>query len=128
MSMKASGVEWIGDIPSGWKKQKLFRVCKFVSSGGTPTSTNLDYYDGDIVWIQTGDLNDGYIGDSSKKITERALQESSAKIFPSSTLLIAMYGATIGKLGIMTVDGATNQACCAMVYENCILVVIDTVR
>ncbi len=117
--MKPSGVEWIGDIPESWTKDKLFRLTDFVSSGGTPTSTNPDYYeDGDITWIQTGDLNDGYISETSKKITQYGLDNSSAKIFNQGTLLIAMYGATIGKLGIMAVDAATNQACCAMKYND----------
>ena len=117
--MKPSGVEWIGDIPTSWTKDKLFRLTDFISSGGTPTSTNPDYYeDGNITWIQTGDLNDGYISKTSKKITQHGLDNSSAKIFNQGTLLIAMYGATIGKLGIMAVDAATNQACCAMKYNE----------
>jgi len=117
--MKPTGVEWIGDIPDNWVKDKLFRLTEFVSSGGTPTSTNPDYYqDGNIVWIQTGDLNDSYVSETSKKITQYGLDNSSAKIFKQGTLLMAMYGATIGKLGIMTVDAATNQACCAMKYNE----------
>lgn len=117
--MKPSGVQWIGDIPEHWIKDKLYRLTDFVSSGGTPTSTNHDYYqDGDIVWIQTGDLNDGYVSETSKKITQYGLENSSAKIFDRGTLLMAMYGATIGKLGIMSVDAATNQACCAMKYDT----------
>jgi len=117
--MKPSGIEWIGDIPTSWTKDKLFRLTDFISSGGTPTSTNSDYYeDGNIIWIQTGDLNDGYISKTSKKITQLGLDNSSAKIFNQGTLLIAMYGATIGKLGIMAVDAATNQACCAMKYNE----------
>jgi len=118
VSMKDSGVEWIGEIPEGWRKDKLFRITEFVASGGTPTSTNPDYYGGDISWVQTGDLNDGYIDKSSKKITKHGLDNSSAKIFPKGTLLIAMYGATIGKLGIMNIKASTNQACCAMKYHK----------
>lgn len=116
--MKNSGIDWIRDIPKSWTKDKLFRLTDFVSSGGTPTSTNPGYYGGDIIWIQTGDLNDSYIIKTSKKITQYGLDNSSAKIFKSGTLLIAMYGATIGKLGIMTEDAATNQACCAMEYNR----------
>lgn len=116
--MKDSGIEWIGKTPENWTKDKLFRITDFVSSGGTPTSTNPDYYDGDIIWIQTGDLNDGYIIKTSKKINQYALDNSSAKLFDAGTLLIAMYGATIGKLGIMTKEAATNQACCAIKYNK----------
>jgi len=113
-----SKIEWIGDIPRHWQKDKLFRLTEFISSGGTPTSTNPDYYGGNIVWIQTGDLNDGYVTKTSKMITRHGLDNSSAKIFAKGTLLMAMYGATIGKLGIMTLDAATNQACCAMKYNE----------
>ncbi len=115
--MKTSGIEWIGDIPEYWNIDKLYRLTDLVSSGGTPTSTNPDYYEGDIVWIQTGDLNDGYVTKTSKTITQYGLENSSAKIFEQGTLLMAMYGATIGKLGIMTMNAATNQACCAMKYD-----------
>lgn len=118
VEMIDSKIEWIGDIPKHWTKDKLFRLTEFISSGGTPTSTNFDYYDGNIMWIQTGDLNDGYITKTSKTITQKGLDNSSAKIFKEGTLLIAMYGATIGKLGIMTKKAATNQACCAMEFNN----------
>ena len=118
VAMIDSKIEWIGDIPKHWTKDKLFRLTEFISSGGTPTSTNFDYYDGNIMWIQTGDLNDGYITKTSKTITQKGLNNSSAKIFKEGTLLIAMYGATIGKLGIMTKKAATNQACCAMEFNN----------
>ena len=113
-----SEIEWTEKSPSHWKKDKLFRLTQNISSGGTPTSTNPEFYNGDIFWVQTGDLNDGYLTDTSKKITKYGLDNSSAKIFPKGTLLVAMYGATIGKLGIMTFDGATNQACCAMNYRK----------
>lgn len=111
---KDSGIEWYGDVPDHWKYDKLFRICRKMGSGGTPTSTNESYYDGDIPWIQSGDLTDSYVFETEKKITEEALASSSAKMFPKGTLLVAMYGATIGKLGIMKMDAATNQACCAL--------------
>lgn len=85
-----------------------------MGSGGTPKSTNQDYYGGDISWIQSGDLNDWIVSTTKKTITEEALNNSSAKMFEKGTLLIAMYGATIGKLGVMGMDSATNQACCAI--------------
>jgi len=113
-SYKNSGVEWYGIVPIHWKRDKLFRLCSEMGSGGTPKSTNEGYYDGDIPWIQSGDLNDGYVSVTKKKINEEALASSSAKMFPQGTLLVAMYGATIGKLGIMEMDAATNQACCAL--------------
>lgn len=115
---KDSGIEWLGEIPSHWTYDKLFRLCNNVGSGGTPQSTNQSYYDGEIFWVQSGDLTDGYVYDTKKKINELAIQNSSAKVFPENTLLVAMYGATIGKVGIMTFEGAINQACCALDFSS----------
>jgi type I restriction enzyme S subunit len=112
--LKDSKISWQGFIPDHWKKDKLFRLCEKMGSGGTPTSTNENYYTGNIPWIQSGDLTDSYVSTTKKSITEEALNNSSAKIFPKGTLLVALYGATIGKLGIMEIDAATNQACCAL--------------
>lgn len=109
-----SGNDWIGEVPTHWQKEKIFRAAEFVTSGGTPRSGNEEYYDGDIFWIQSGDLNDGYVSETEKKITQEGLENSSAKLFPKNTLLVAMYGATIGKLGIQAMEAATNQACCAI--------------
>lgn len=112
---KKSELDWIDVTPVHWRKEKIFRVADLVTSGGTPQSGNEAYYDGNIFWIQSGDLNDSYISETEKKITEEGLANSSAKIFPANTLLIAMYGASIGKLGIQTIEAATNQACCAVI-------------
>ena len=109
-----SHIDWIGTIPKYWKRDKLFRLCAKMGSGGTPRSTNETFYDGNIPWIQSGDLTDTYVFETEKRITEEALSNSSAKMFPKGTLLVAMYGATIGKLGIMEMNAATNQACCAL--------------
>ena len=87
-------------------------------SGGTPSRSNKSYYGGNIPWLKTGDLNDGLISDIPESITEEAVANSSAKINPTGSVLIAMYGATIGKLGILTFPATTNQACCACIeYE-----------
>jgi len=109
-----SGIDWQGNVPKSWKREKLYRLSNKMGSGGTPKSTNPEYYFGDIPWIQSGDLNDGIVSKTKKKINDRAIKESSAKMFEKGTLLIAMYGATIGKLGMMDMDAATNQACCAI--------------
>lgn len=100
-------------LPDGWQWVKLGDVCE-TTSGGTPSRNVASYYDGDIHWVKSGDLNDGYIQDTEELISELAIKNSSAKIFPSGTLLIAMYGATVGKLGILNIDAATNQAVCAI--------------
>lgn len=109
-----SSIDWIGTVPKHWRKEKVFRAAELITSGGTPKSGNEEYYEGDIYWIQSGDLNDSYVTDTEKKITQEGLNNSSAKIFPAGTLLVAMYGATIGKLGIQTMEAATNQACCGI--------------
>ena len=115
---KPSGIEFIGDVPIHWKNDKISRIVEFSASGGTPTSTNESYYGGDILWVQTGELNDCEIYDTEKKLSESGYKNSSSKIFPIDTLLIAMYGATIGKLGILKVNASTNQACCALFFNN----------
>lgn len=89
-------------------------------SGGTPSRSNKSYYGGNIPWLKTGDLNDGLILDIPESITEEAVANSSAKINPTGSVLIAMYGATIGKLGILTFPATTNQACCACIEFNAI--------
>lgn len=114
IDLKDSKIDWQGKVPKHWRRDKLYRLANKMGSGGTPKSTNQEYYNGNIPWIQSGDLNDGIIVKTKKTITQRGLNESSAKIFSSGTVLIAMYGATIGKLGIMSTDAATNQACCAI--------------
>jgi len=111
--MKDSGIEWIGKVPEHWSKKKISWSFKMIGSGTTPDSGNVSYYDGDMPWVNSGDLNDGYVTMTSKTITKQALEDySTLKIFPKGTLVIAMYGATIGKLGILGIPAATNQACC----------------
>lgn len=105
-----------GELPKGWEIKTLGEVC-FTTSGGTPSRRNLNYYNGVIPWVKSGELNKGIIYNTEEKITEEAIKNSSAKIFPKGTLLIALYGATIGKLAFLGVDAATNQAICG-IYEN----------
>ncbi|WP_306541425.1 restriction endonuclease subunit S, partial [Dysgonomonas sp.] len=100
------------DIPKKWNWVTLGEIGKW-QSGSTPSRLNKDYYNGDIPWLKTGDLNDGYITHIPEYITEKALNETSVKLNPTGSILMAMYGATIGKLGILTYPATTNQACCA---------------
>jgi len=81
-------------------------------SGSTPARGNKDYYNGDIPWLKTGELNNDIVYDSSEKITQKALNECSLPVNKIGNVLIAMYGATIGKLGIVGRELTTNQACC----------------
>ena len=101
-------------LPSGWRLANLGMIGAW-QSGGTPSRSNKSYYGGSIPWLKTGDLNDGLILDVPERITEEAVANSSAKINPTGSVLIAMYGATIGKLGILTFPATTNQACCACI-------------
>ena len=80
-----------------------------------------EYYGGNIPWLKTGDLNDGLITTIPEYITEEGLNNSSAKLNPAGSVLIAMYGATIGKIGILSIPATTNQACCACVDYNGII-------
>ena len=115
MLLKVSGFDWIGLIPSHWKVIKTSYVFTHIGSGTTPSSGREDYYSEDgFYFLQTGDLNDGYIKDTSRKITEKALKEVGLKVYPKGSLVIAMYGATIGKLGILDIDTTVNQACCVL--------------
>ncbi|WP_081021472.1 restriction endonuclease subunit S, partial [Bacteroides fragilis] len=102
------------EVPSSWMWTTLGEVGTW-QSGGTPSRSNKSYYGGNIPWLKTGDLNDGLITDILESITEEAVSNSSAKLNPIGSVLIAMYGATIGKLGILTIPATTNQACCACV-------------
>ncbi|PAW75104.1 MAG: hypothetical protein B9S38_02510 [Verrucomicrobiia bacterium Tous-C4TDCM] len=99
-----------------WQIAKISDFAK-TTSGGTPSRTNPEFYTGNIPWIKSGDLNDGNVSEATEFITEEALKSSSAKLFPAGTLMIALYGATIGKLGILTIDAATNQAVCGIFVE-----------
>ena len=100
------------DIPDSWAWVRLGCIGDW-GSGATPSRTHPEYYGGSIPWLKTGDLNDGYIETVSETITEIALRETSVRLNPAGSVLIAMYGATIGKLGIASIPITTNQACCA---------------
>jgi len=106
----------LNNIPKHWQVKKLGEVCQ-TTSGGTPSRGNKSYYEGTIPWVKSGELDRGLILDTEEKISEEAIKNSSAKVFPKGTLLIALYGATIGKLAFLGVDAATNQAVCG-IYKN----------
>ena len=113
--LKDSGVEWIGQVPEHWEVKKITHIFPNIGSGTTPNSSDPSFYEGNINWLQTGDLTDGYIYKTSKTITHKALQAySTLKIYPKNSLVIAMYGATIGKVGLLQIETTTNQACCVL--------------
>lgn len=101
-------------IDPAWETVPLGEVC-VTSSGGTPKSSNREYYEnGTINWLKSGEVANGYIYATEQKITEKALQESSAKVFPPETVVVAMYGATAGQVGILKIESSTNQAVCGI--------------
>ena len=97
------------DIDPQWPQMKLQDVAKW-TSGGTPKAGALEYYGGNIPWAVIGDLHEDVVLVTKEKITEKGLKESSAKVQPKGTVMLAMYGASIGKTGIMGIPMATNQA------------------
>jgi len=105
------------DIPESWKWVRTGNIGSW-SAGATPSRTTPQYYDGNIPWLKTGDLNDGYVHEIPEFISELALEKTSVRLNPIGTVLMAMYGATIGKLGILEIEATTNQACCACIPFN----------
>ena len=97
-------------LPRGWVTATLGQIALW-GSGGTPSRKNPEFYKGAIPWVKTGELGSKYIRASGERITQEAMNQSSAKVFPAGSVGIAMYGATIGKLSIWASDLSTNQAC-----------------
>lgn len=105
----------VDGLPEGWQYEKLGDLVK-TTSGGTPSRRKSEYYvNGNIRWIKTKELNDRFIFETEEHITEDAVKNSSAKVLPEGALIVAMYGATIGKIGITAAEMACNQACCAFI-------------
>lgn len=100
-----------------WPEVTIASVCE-TSSGGTPSRENQGYYGGSIPWVKSGELRENVITDTEETITAEAVSNSSAKILPPGTLLIAMYGATVGRMATLGVEAATNQAVCAFTPRN----------
>ena len=96
-----------------WSQCPLESIAQ-TTSGGTPDRKRAEFYGGEIPWVKSGELNDSYIFSTEETLTPEGLKHSSAKLFPVGTLLMAMYGATVGKTAILKTDAATNQAVCAI--------------
>lgn len=106
------------EIPQGWNAAKIVDIAQ-TYSGGTPTSTNKEYYDGgDIPWINSGELNYPIITSTSNYITEKGLNNSSAKLYPPYTVLVALYGATAGKVSLLSFEACSNQAVCGVIPND----------
>lgn len=120
VNLKDSGVEWIGMIPERWEVKRVKDIAKRIGSGTTPSSNVLRYYDSDDYhWINTGDFNNTEIYGGKQMISQSAIDEiKTLRFYPIDTILIAMYGASIGKVGILKVKATVNQACCAIIPKT----------
>lgn len=110
------GVDFVFNMEKEKNKYKVYKIsdlCK-ISSGGTPSRSRKEYFTGNIPWIKTGELNNEILFDTEEKITEDAIQNSSARLYPIGSLVVAMYGATIGKTAKLGVEATTNQACAVL--------------
>ena len=105
-------------LPQGWEIKKLGEVCE-TGSGGTPLKMHKDYYEGGTIpWLLSGEVSQGEILEAKNFITEKGLKNSSAKLFPQNTVLVAMYGATAGQVGILRFEATTNQAVCGILPND----------
>lgn len=113
--MKESGVEWLGEVPEHWGVSSLGYYAQ-ISTGATPDRTKSNYWDGDIPWIKTGEVRYDEIFETEEYITAKAVANSSTKISPAGTLLMAMYGQGItrGRVAILGIPATYNQACAAI--------------
>jgi type I restriction enzyme S subunit len=102
-----------GKLPYEWCLTTIGEVAD-TKSGGTPLRKCPKYFQGHIPWVKSGELGDGFISQTEEKITSDAIKHSSAKLFPCGTVLVALYGVTVGKVGILKIDAASNQAVCAL--------------
>ena len=110
-----SGIDWIGEIPEAWSKDKVIRCFSKIGSGTTPKSTDDNLFQGDINWLQSGDINGGDLFEASKHISNETLSSYSAlSVYQAPFIIIAMYGASVGNISISHIDACVNQACCVM--------------
>lgn len=105
-------------INDNCKLQTIEEFCSKITSGGTPNRNNEEYYNGNINWLKSGEVHNNVTVTTEEKITKTGLENSSAKIFPKNTVLMAMYGATAGEVGYLNIESTTNQAICGMMCNN----------
>jgi type I restriction enzyme S subunit len=115
-SYKNANLAWVEEIPKSWNLLKIGRTFSNIGSGTTPKSTDARFYEnGTVNWLNTGDLNDDYIYKTKKKVTSFVVESNSTlKLHSKDSIVIALYGATIGKLGHLKIEATTNQACCVL--------------
>ena len=113
--MKDSGIEWIGDIPAEWNKDKVIRVFSVIGSGTTPKSSDENLFDGNTPWIQSGDINGENLFVTKNCVSNSAIESYIAlRVYQAPYLVVAMYGASVGNLSLSMIDACVNQACCVL--------------
>ena len=123
VKMKDSGVEWIGEVPEGWKAQKLKRVA-LIQTGNTPSTDVKRYWEnGTIDWYTPGDFNEEHtcLGSSLRKISAKAIEEKEVKNFPCNTVLLVGIGATLGKVALSPKGCSANQQINGIIFKDCML-------
>ena len=112
--------QWfVEEADEGWEECTLNNLCTQIASGGTPSTKIESYYNGDINWYSTKELKDNFLYESENKITKEGLDNSSAKLFPAGTVVIAIYAApTVGRLGILANEASFNQAACGLIANE----------
>jgi type I restriction enzyme S subunit len=108
----------LGLVPRGWRVGSLENCCSRVESGGTPKRTIPEYWDGDVSWLTSGEVRNPIVFDTKEKITALGVKESSAKLWPSGTTVVAMYGATAGEVCLLAQPTTANQACCGLIPSD----------
>lgn len=117
-SMKDSGIEWIGEIPVDWEVGKLRRCCSF-KTGGTPSTTNDEWFNGYVNWFTPGDFNENYLlVNSSRKLSQKAMDDGVAVIIPEKTVMIIGIGGTAGKIGYTDEECSCNQQITAIINNK----------
>lgn len=117
VKMKDSGVEWIGKIPENWDIGKIKNFC-LLKTGGTPSTTHLEWFDGDIQWFTPSDFSDKYIlNESNRKLSKLAIEDGVASLFPENTVMIVGIGATAGKVGFAINKSYCNQQITALITD-----------
>ena len=101
-----------------WKECIIGDICSKITSGGTPKSSNTSFYDGSIPWLNTKEVNFNRIYSTEKTISQVGYDNSSAKWIPKNSVIVAMYGATAGRVAISKIELTTNQACCNLIIDS----------